>query len=180
VWTHRSGDDQGDGEVDVLSALVMVAAAGSLLRMEHLCLAVPPGHVMERRRGPDFALFYVRTGDMSPDTGSLAVYLGNHPTSFTPGEGVQARPFPLGRAKGKWLTWENKASDGSRDYHAEATFKRPFRAEPAYSEYLHLFVVAESESRRSELQGLAGGLHLAASNPLCPEPEPLKPGEAPF
>ena len=160
-------------------ALAMAAAIGTqLLRMEHLCLAAPDDHTMEHRRGPDFSLFYV-IGPESATSGSLGIYLGNHPRSFAPEGKPSSRAFRLGPSKGKWLMWETKADDGVQNYHAEATLKRPFKDEPQYSEFLHVFVVAASAERRAQLQALAETLHLASSDPRCPEPEPLKPGDPP-
>jgi len=155
----------------ILTLFFGAAIGTQFFRIEHLCLAAPDGYVLERRLGPDFAVFRVKA---PADNGSIGFYLGNHPTSFE-GENASSARFRLGRRKAEWKMWQEKAADGAPTYHADARMEKPFGTEPAGSVFLHMWVKAPSLEARAALQRIAERVEPAARNPQCPEFTPWEP-----
>ena len=147
--------------------LVVLAMAGvQFLRMEHLCLAAPEGYEFTRRRGPDFALFYVNAPS---EKGHVGFYLGNHPGAFDM-KGAKGRSvkFRMGHRRAKWQVWTQNEGSAAM-YRAQAIIERPFRIQPEYSTYLHVFVSAPTEEDRAALLRFAEQVQPAAGEPRCPE-----------
>jgi hypothetical protein len=151
----------------VLTLLLQVASAAQqqTLVLEHLELDAPPGYSLEKRRGPDFAVYYLR----SPSNAcGLGVYFGNHPTrDAVPSGSVRREPLRLGRRKANWSIWETQEA-GVRTLHAAVVAEKPFGNEPPYSTHLHVFIDADSEATLKQAQAIAATLR--------PTPSKTKPG----
>jgi hypothetical protein len=142
----------------MLVPVALLAGALTSCTMGHLVLPVPEGYVCEQDRGPDFFVYYAsRPGESG--TSSIGVYIGTAPTSFAPSAGVTQTDAKLGQRTTKWHLWLDKKAGSADRYMAELTVERPFGVEPEYAPYVHLFVIAPSESARTDLQRIALGLH---------------------
>ena len=145
----------------VAMALMLLAGTQPLV-LEHLVLDAPEGWVLENRRGPDFAVFYIRPPGEGP-TSSIGVYLGNHASSFAPQSALRGEAIGLGLRKGNWRVWQETSANGPNTFHAEAILKRPFGVEPEYSTHLHVFLRAASLVELTSLQGIVRTLRPVTS-----------------
>ncbi len=135
-----------------------LAAAVTTCTMGYLVLPVPEGYVCEQDRGPDFSVYYASRPGQSGRS-SIGVYIGNAPTSFAPGAGVSEAETELGHHSTKWRLWLDKKTGSPDRYMAELTVEKPFGTEPSYATYIHMFVIAKSESERAALQRIALTIH---------------------
>jgi hypothetical protein len=133
-------------------------AAVTTCTMGYLVLPVPDGYVCEQDRGPDFSVYYANWPGESGRS-SIGVYIGNAPTSFAPAAGVSEADTKLGHHSTKWRLWLDKKTGSPDRYMAELTVEKPFGTEPSYATYIHMFVIAKSESERAGLQRIALTIH---------------------
>jgi hypothetical protein len=146
----------------VLAVLLQIVAGPKqqTFVMEHLELDAPAGYSLEKKPGPDFAVYYLRP---SSGASALGVYLGNHPSrDDVPSDSARREPLRLGRRKTNWTIWETVEA-GVRTLHAEVIAEKPFGNEPPYSTHLHLFIDTDSEFTLKAMQAIAATLRPTAN-----------------
>jgi len=138
-----------------VAVLAILLAPAEILKVEHLAVPAPSGYILEKKSGPDFAVYYVHPKQQS--TPVLGLYLGNFASSFAPRDATRPTSFRLGRKTTKWRLWQT-SEGGVTEYHAEALLVKPFGTEPEYSTQFHLFLAAPTAADLAALQEMAASI----------------------
>ncbi len=92
-----------------------------------LSIPVPSGYTVEKHKGPDFDVHYIRS--KNPNDPSTGIYIGHHPNPFSSQKkGIETRKEAdviLGQNM-EWISWEEK-EDGKTNYHCETIVKDVFK-----------------------------------------------------
>ena len=123
----------------ILSVLLMIplvscARGQNLLTIESwgsgapgLSISVPSGYTVQKQKGPDFDVHYVRL--KNPNDPSMGIYIGHHPNPFSSQKkGIETRKEAdviLGQNV-EWILWQEK-EDGKTSYHCETIVKEVFK-----------------------------------------------------
>ena len=122
----------------ILSILLMIpliccARGENLLTIEswgsgapELSISVPSGYTVQKHKGPDFDVHYVRL--KNPNDPSMGIYIGHHPNLFS----SQKKGIETKKEEGvileqnvEWILWQEK-EDGKTTYHCETIVKEVF------------------------------------------------------
>jgi hypothetical protein len=118
----------------LLVPLVACAKDENLLMLEpwgngapELSISVPSGYTVEKYKGPDFNVHYIRS--KNPNAPSLGIYIGHHPNPFSSQkQGIETKKEAdviLGQNV-EWILWQEK-EDGKTSYHRETIVKEAFK-----------------------------------------------------
>jgi hypothetical protein len=123
----------------ILSMLLMIpivccAKDENLLTIEswgngapELNISAPSGYTVEKHKGPDFDVHYVRS--KNPNDPSMGIYIGHHPNLFSSQkqeiETKKEADVILGQNV-EWILWQEK-EDGKTSYHRETIVKEAFK-----------------------------------------------------
>jgi hypothetical protein len=92
-----------------------------------LSISVPSGYTVEKHKGPDFDVHYVRSKNANDP--SMGIYIGHHPNPFSfQKKGIETKKevdVILGQ-NGEWILWQEK-EDGKISYHCETIVKDAFK-----------------------------------------------------
>ncbi len=159
----------------VLSALLMIPLVGcasgeNLLMIESwgsgapgLSLSVPSGYSVQKRKGGDFDVHYLRL--KNPDDPSMGIYIGHHPNLFSSQkEGIETRreaDVILGQNV-EWISWQEK-EDGKTTYHCETIVQDVFKGmegSGVASLIVHVFVRGPDQKKVNLLKTLTKSLQI--------------------
>lgn len=123
----------------ILSILLMIpltccARGENLLTIESwgsgapgLSISVPSGYSVQKHKGPDFDVHYVRMKKANDP--SMGIYIGHHPNPFgSQKQGIETAKEAdaiLGQNV-EWILWQEK-EDGKTTYHCETIVKEAFK-----------------------------------------------------
>jgi hypothetical protein len=150
--------------------LVCCAGGENLLRIEswgsgapELSLSAPSGYIVQKHKGPDFDVHYVRL--KNPDAPSMGIYIGHHPNPFSsPKKGIETRrqeDVILGQNV-EWTSWEEK-KDGKTTYHCETIVKEVFNGmegKGVAGLILHIFIRGPDQKKVNQLKTSARSLQI--------------------
>lgn len=117
-----------------MTALVACAKDENLLTIEswgngapELSISVPLGYAIEKHKGPDFDVHYVKS--KNPNDASMGIYIGHHPNPFSSQrKGIETKKEAdaiLGQNV-EWILWQEK-EDSNTTYHYETIIKEAFK-----------------------------------------------------
>jgi hypothetical protein len=117
-----------------MTAFFVCARGEDVLRIDswgsgapELIIAVPSGYTVQKNKGPDFNVHYIRM--KNPDDPSMGIYIGHHPNLFSSQkkgiETVKERDVILGKNV-EWTIWQEK-DDGKTTYHCETMVREVFK-----------------------------------------------------
>ncbi len=128
-----------------------------------LSISVPMGYIVEKRKGPDFDVHYVRS--KNPDAPVLGIYVGHHPNFFnsqkTGIETRKERDVILGQNV-EWILWEEK-EDGKIIYHCETLVNEAFKGMKGGGVEIlkiHVFIQGPDKRRVNSLKTSAKSLQI--------------------
>ena len=152
-------------------AFLACAGGENLLTLEswangapELSIALPFGYTVQKHKGPDFDVHYVRS--KNPNDPSMGVYIGHHPNPFSSQKkGLEIRKEAdaiLGQ-KVDWISWQEK-EDGKATYHCEAIVKEAFKGmggSGVAGLMVHVFIKGPDQERVNLLKTSARSLRIA-------------------
>ncbi len=142
----------------------------NLLRIEswgsgapELTLSAPSGYIVQKKKGPDFDVHYVRVKD--PNDPSMGIYIGHHPNLFSSKKkGIEAEreeDIILGQNV-EWTVWQEK-SNGKTTYYCEAIVKEAFRGLEGRGVsrlIIHIFIRGPDQKKVNSLKRSAKSLQI--------------------
>jgi len=154
----------------LIISLVCCHKGENLVRIEswgsgapELTLSAPPGYIVQKKKGPDFDVHYVRVKD--PSNSSMGIYIGHHPNLFSSQKkGIEAEreeDIILGQ-KVEWSVWREK-SDGKTTYYCEAIVQGVFKGlegRGVASLMVHLFIRGPDQKKVNSLKRSAKSLQV--------------------
>ena len=151
----------------ILSMLLMMpfvccAKGENLLMIEswgngapELSISVPSGYTLEKHKGPDFDVHYVRS--KNPDDALMGIYIGHHPNPFSlHKKGIETKKEAdaiLGQNV-EWILWQEK-EDGKVSYHCEAIAKEAFKGmggSGVAGLMVHIFISGPNQKKVNSLK----------------------------
>lgn len=159
----------------ILSMLLMIplvccARGENLLTIEswgsgapELSISVPSGYTVQKHKGPDFDVHYVRL--KNPNDPSMGIYIGHHPNPFSSQKkGIETKregDVILGQNV-EWILWQEK-EDGKTTYHCETIIKEAFKGmggSGVAGLMVHVFIRGPDQKQVNLLKTSAGSLQI--------------------
>jgi len=128
-----------------------------------LSVSVPLGYTIEKHRGPDFNVHYIKSKNTNDP--SMGIYIGHHPNSFSSQrritETTKEEDLILSQ-KAEWVSWQEK-QDGKTIYHVETIIGDVFKGmggSGVAGLKMHLFVKGSDQKQVNFLKASAKSLRI--------------------
>lgn len=152
--------------------LIFCNKGDNLLRIEswgsgapELTLSAPSGYIVQKKKGPDFDVHYVRVKD--PNDPSMGIYIGHHPNLFgSQRKGIETEreeDVILGQSV-EWTVWQEK-SNGKTMYYYEVILKEVFKGlegRGVASLMVHIFIRGPDQKKVTSLKKSAKSLQIVS------------------
>ena len=126
-----------------------------------LTISAPSGYIIQKKKGPDFDVHYVRVKD--PKDPSMGIYIGHHPNLFSSQrkeiETEREEDIILGQNV-EWTVWQEK-SNGKTIYYCEVIVKGVFKGlegRGVASLIVHIFIRGPDQKKVNSLKKSAKSL----------------------
>ncbi len=155
----------------LIMPLVCCARGEKLLMIESwgsgapgLSISVPSGYSIQKHKGPDFDVHYVRLKNI--DDPSMGIYVGHHPNLFSSQKkGIETKKEEdviLGQNV-EWISWQEK-EDSKATYHCETVVEGVFKGMEGRGVaglIIHIFIRGSDPKKVNLLKTSAKSLKIA-------------------